>query len=64
MSADKINTAQRKLKMARRALAELETKALGYGSLTIPGELVIQLEDKREEVQALENELRQLGVNP
>jgi hypothetical protein len=64
MSTGNINTVQRKLTMARRSLAELETKAAGFTNLTIPGELVIQLEDKREEVQALEEELRRLGGNP
>lgn len=64
MSTDNINTVQRQLKMARRVLAELETQAAGFTSLTRPSELVIKLEDKREEVQALENELRRLGGNP
>ena len=41
------------LTMARRALAILEERAAGYGSLDIPTHLQIQLEDKRAEVARL-----------
>ncbi len=41
------------LDMARRALAVLEEQAAGYGSLEIPVNLRIQLEDKRREVAEL-----------
>ena len=44
----------RTLKMARRALATLEERAAGYGSLNLPTHLQIQLEDKRTEVARLE----------
>lgn len=41
------------LDMARRALTILEEQAAGYGSLEIPVNLRIQLEDKRREVAEL-----------
>jgi hypothetical protein len=39
--------------MARRALALLGKQVAGYGSLTIPVHLQLQLEDKRAEVAEL-----------
>ncbi len=42
------------LTMAQRALAKLEEKAAGHGSLEIPTSLQIELEDKRKEVTELE----------
>jgi Caspase domain len=50
------------LQMARRALAIFEQQAAGYGSLKIPPELLIQLEDKRLEVASLEARLKVLEV--
>lgn len=47
------------LDVAQRALAILEQQAAGYTSLTIPVHLQIQLEDKRKEVAALENQVIQ-----
>ncbi len=46
------------LRMARRALANLEIRAAGYTSATLPATLEIELEDKRDEVAALEERLR------
>lgn len=52
----------RVLRMARRVLANLEVRAAGYTSATIPATLEIELEDKRSEVQALEERVRsQIG---
>ncbi len=48
---------ERALSMAQRNLAILEEQAAGYTSLTIPTHLVIQLEDKRREVEELERRL-------
>lgn len=42
------------LERARRALAVLEEQAAGYTALTIPASLVIDLQDKRKEIQRLE----------
>lgn len=51
------------LAMAKRSLAILEEQAAGYGSLAIPGHLLIQLEEKRLEVAKLETRLRDGEVN-
>jgi hypothetical protein len=51
-------TLVRVLRMARRALANLEIRAAGYTSTTLPPTLEIELEDKREEVAGLEERLR------
>ncbi len=48
---------ERRLRMARRALAILEEQAAGYTSLTLPVHLRIELEDKRREVEELERRL-------
>ena len=48
------------LRMARRALSNLETRAAAYTSGTIPPTLEIELTDKREEVAGLEAKLRAL----
>lgn len=48
------NDSSEALTTARRALAILEKKAAGYGSLEIPPSLKIELEDKRKEVAELE----------
>lgn len=45
------------LNTARRTLAIMEIQAAGYGSLSIPPHLLIQLEDKRLEVANLEKQL-------
>ncbi len=42
------------LENARRILAELEAKAAGYTALTIPPPLVLELDEKRKEVERLE----------
>jgi hypothetical protein len=52
-------TLARVLRMARRALANLEIRAAGYTSTTLPPTLEIELEDKRNEVATLEQRLRQ-----
>ncbi|PSB57640.1 hypothetical protein [Chamaesiphon polymorphus] len=46
------------LAMARRSLGILEEQAAGYGKLQIPAHLQIDLEQKRQEVSALEARLR------
>ncbi len=43
---------------ARRTLAALEEQAAGYTSLTIPVNLKLELEDKRQEVEEMEGRLR------
>jgi tetratricopeptide (TPR) repeat protein len=48
---------QRALDMACRVLAELETKAAGYTALTIPSSLVIEIEEKRREIERLQARL-------
>lgn len=48
------------LEMARRALTHLELKAAGYTSLTMPTTLIIELEDKRQEVAMFEEQLHKL----
>lgn len=50
---------QRILDRARRALQILEERAAGYGRLSIPVDLQLDLEDKREEVAQLETRLSQ-----
>jgi len=50
----------RVLRMARRALSNLEIRAAGYTSATLPPTLEIELEDKRSEVAALEERMRRL----
>ncbi len=45
------------LTIAQRVLIELEKKAAGYTSLTIPSNLKIELEDKRKEVEDLKTRL-------
>ena len=42
------------LAMARRSLAILEEQAAGFGKLQMPAHLRIELEEKRQEVAALE----------
>ncbi len=56
------NSLVKALEMARRALTHLETKAAGYTSLTMPVDLKIELDDKRQEVAELEARLRQLDA--
>jgi hypothetical protein len=51
-------TLVRVLRMARRVLANLEVRAAGYTSATMPPTLEIELEDKRSEVAGLEERLR------
>jgi hypothetical protein len=48
------------LRMARRALANLETRAAAHTSATMPATLEIELIDKREEVAGLEERIRAL----
>lgn len=48
---------QQALDIALRTLAELEKQAAGYTSLTIPPSLSIDLDEKRKEVNRLENRL-------
>jgi len=48
------------LNKAKRALAVLEEQAAGFGSLNIPAHLRIELEDKRKEVQDIQNRLAEL----
>lgn len=43
--------------MAQRALGVLEEQAAGYGKLSIPVHLQIELEDKRQELELLERRL-------
>jgi hypothetical protein len=50
------------LAKARRSLAILEEQAAGFSKLQIPAHLRIELEDKRLEVAALEERLRD-GAN-
>jgi tetratricopeptide (TPR) repeat protein len=45
------------LKIAQKSLLVLEKKAAGYGSLSMPSELSIELDDKRKEVNDLENKI-------
>ncbi len=61
------------LEIARRALVLLETQAAGFGALSIPLHLQIELEEKRKEVSRLESNLglttlvssdTQLALNP
>ncbi|MGN9844347.1 toll/interleukin-1 receptor domain-containing protein [Nonomuraea sp. H19] len=51
-------TLVRVLRMARRALANLEVRAAAHTTATLPPTLEIELEDKREEVRAFEERLR------
>ena len=53
-----VQSQQQALKNAKRALVILERQVAGYTSLTIPAPLQIQLEDKREEIVHLENNLK------
>jgi len=48
---------QRALDMACRVLAELGTKAAGYTVLEIPSSLVIEIEEKRREIERLQARL-------
>jgi len=57
LSPDEREILERRLRMARRALAILEEQAAGYTSLTIPAHLRLDLEDKRREVDELERRL-------
>jgi tetratricopeptide (TPR) repeat protein len=52
--SDETSNVDKQLEMARRVLTELETKAAGYTVLTIPAELVIEIQDKRAEIERLE----------
>ena len=45
------------LEMGERVLADLERKAAGHTSLTIPSTLSIELNDKRQEVENLKAKL-------
>ncbi len=51
---------QAALVRARRALAALEEQAAGYTALTIPVNLKLDLEDKRQEVAELEARMKRL----
>ncbi len=57
MDNDKQETRERALEMARRVLAELETKAAGNTALTILVNLVIELEETRQLVERLRNQV-------
>jgi tetratricopeptide (TPR) repeat protein len=46
------------LRIAQKSLLLLEKKAAGFTSLTIPPELSIELDDKRKEVNDLENRIK------
>jgi tetratricopeptide (TPR) repeat protein len=46
------------LKIAQKSLLALEKKAAGFTILTIPSELSLELEDKRREVDDLENKIK------
>ena len=48
---------QQALKKAKRSLAILEKQVAGYTSLSVPPHLIIELEDKRQEIAKLESEL-------
>jgi hypothetical protein len=48
------------LNKANRALAILEEQMAGYGSLAAPANLIIELEDKRNEVLNIQNRLAEL----
>ena len=52
----------KQLEMARRSLTDLETKANLYTVLTIPAQLVAEIQDKRAEIEQLE--ARQSGSAP
>jgi hypothetical protein len=51
---------RRQLEMAERTLKVLEERAAGYTVLTIPASLQTELEEKREEVAALKEEVERL----
>lgn len=48
---------ERRLEMAKRALAILEERTAGYTALTIPVDLAIELNEKRKEVAQVEARL-------
>jgi len=53
---------QKTLENARRVLSILEEQVSGYGSLAVPPEKLIQLEDKRREVAELQKKLEKLTL--
>lgn len=52
---------EQQLKTARMVLGVLEQQAAGYTALSIPAHLCIELEEKRKEVQSLEERITQLS---
>jgi formylglycine-generating enzyme required for sulfatase activity len=48
------------LSRAKMILSVLETQSAGYANLTIPAQLKVQLDEKRQEVESLEARLAQL----
>ena len=48
------------LKRAIRARRVLEHTAAAYGSITLPPQVVIELEDKKDEIKLLEQRLNEL----
>jgi hypothetical protein len=57
---EKIKAKKAVLEKAQQALSILEERIAGYGSLAVPVDLQIQLDDKRSEVKRLEQELADL----
>lgn len=55
---------QSALETARRTLNILEQQAAGYGSLSAPANLLIELEDKRREVMKLEKDVQTAAPAP
>ncbi len=45
------------LELACNVLAELEKRAAGYTVLTVPSELIVQIEEKRKEIEQLESRI-------
>jgi tetratricopeptide (TPR) repeat protein len=54
---DDYATLEEILDIAQKVLADLERKAAGYTSLTIPSHLNLELKDKRQEVESLKTRL-------
>lgn len=54
---NELKSLHQRLSMARRSLNILENQIAGYTNLTVPAHLLIQLEDKRQEVNNLETRI-------
>ena len=55
---DECASLEETLAIAQTVLADLEKKAAGYTSLTIPSHLNLELKDKRQEVESLKARLK------